>query len=72
MTREEIREALLEDTRRAKEVRTNDGRIFRVDGVEQWALGGARLVILEGAGQSTLSIRNIASIGPAAARRRRA
>lgn len=72
MTREEIRKALLEDSARAKEVRTNDGRTFRVEGVEQWALGGARLVILEGAGQSTLSIRNIASIGPAASRRRRA
>lgn len=72
MTREEIRIALLEDAGRRKEVRTNDGRVFVVTGVEQWALGVGRLVILEGAGQSTLSLRNIASIGPARTRRRRA
>ena len=73
MTREEIRKALLDETINPKEVRTNDGRVFLVGGVEQWALGAGRLVILEGAGQSTLSIRNIASIGlPTGRRRRRA
>ena len=71
MTREEIRLALLDESSASKEIRTNDGRVFVVEGVERWALGGSRLVILEGAGQSTLSIRNIASIGPPAARRKR-
>ena len=71
MTRDEIRNALLEEILRPKEVRTNDGRVFVVYGVEQWALGTGRLVILEGAGQSTLAIRNIASIGVVATRRRR-
>lgn len=71
MTYEEIRKALLDESFRAKEIRTNDGRVFIVDGVERWALGGGRLVILEGAGQSTLSIRNIASIGIPSGRRRR-
>jgi hypothetical protein len=72
MTREEIRKALLDEILRPKEVRTNDGRVYLVERVEQWALGGARLVILEGAGQSTISIRNIASIGlPSNPRRRR-
>lgn len=77
MTYEEIRRALLDDSVGSrKEVRTNDGRVFVVDAVERWALGPGRLVILEGAGQNTLSIRNIASIGPVSgrsrARRRRA
>ena len=73
MTYEEIRKSLLdESTGRTKEIRTNDGRVFRVDGVEQWALGGGRLVVLDGPGQQTLSIRNIASIGPPRGRRRRA
>jgi hypothetical protein len=72
MTYEEIRKALLDESGGpVKEIRTNDGRVFRVDAVERWALGGGRLVILEGAGQNTLSIRNIASIGPPSGRRRR-
>lgn len=72
MTHEEIRKALLEPRPRRKEVRTNDGRTFVVAGVEQWAVGFGRLVILDGPGQHTLAIRNIASIGPVTGRRRRA
>lgn len=71
MTRDEIRKSLLDEGVYPKEVRTNDGRVYRVAGVEQWALGTGRLVILEGAGQNTLAIRNIASIGAASGRRRR-
>ena len=71
MTSEEVRKALLDESFRAKEIRTHDGRTFLVDGVERWALGGGRLVILEGAGKSPLSIRNIASIGFPTGRRRR-
>jgi hypothetical protein len=56
---------------RPKEIRTNDGKAFVVHGVEQWALGTGRLVILEGAGLTPIALRNIASIGPSAARRRR-
>ena len=48
MTREDIRKALLEEMSKPKEIRTNDGRVFVVDGVEKWALGTGRLVILEG------------------------
>ncbi len=70
MTHEEIRRALLEEGAGPREVRTNDGRVFLVGSVEEWALGGGRLVILEGAGQSTLSLRNIASIGAPTGRRR--
>ena len=71
MTHEEIRKALLDESvGPVKEIRTNDGRVFVVDSVERWALGPGRLVILEGAGQNTLSIRNIASIGIPAGRRR--
>jgi hypothetical protein len=62
MTREEIRKALLEESLRPEEIRANDGKVFVVHGVEQWALG---------TGQSTIAIRNIASIGPSVARRRR-
>ncbi len=74
MSYEEIRNALLDESvGPRKEIRTNDGRIYVVDGVERWALGRGRLVILEGAGQHTLAIRNIASIGfPTGRRRRRA
>jgi hypothetical protein len=73
MTRDEIRKALLDPDQilRPKEIRTNDGRVFVVGSVEQWALGIGRLVILEGAGQTTIAIRNIASIGTPGARRRR-
>jgi len=71
MTRDEIRKALLDEMFKPKEVRTNDGRVFIVEGVEQWALGTGRLVILEGAGQTSVAIRNIASIGVPAQRRRR-
>ena len=70
MTYDEIRKALLDESvGPRKEIRTNDGRVFRVDAVERWALGPGRLVILEGAGQNTLSIRNIASIGSPTGRR---
>lgn len=71
MTYEEVRRALHDESLGMKEVRTNDGRVFIVESVERWALGGGRLVILEGAGQSTVSIRNIASIGAPTGRRRR-
>lgn len=71
MTRDEIRKALLDDIFKPKEIRTNDGRVFLVESVEQWALGAGRLVILEGAGQSSVAIRNIASIGFPAPRHRR-
>ena len=71
MTRDEIRKALLEEGAYPKEVRTNDGRVYAVAGVEQWALGNGRLVILEGAGQNTIAIRNIASIGVSRGGRRR-
>lgn len=71
MTFEEIRKALLDEISRPKEIRTNDGRVFLVEGVERWALGGKRLIILEGAGQQTVAIRNIASIGAPTGRRRR-
>jgi hypothetical protein len=71
MTREEIRQALLEEMSKPKEVRTNDGRVFLVHGVEQWALGSGRLVILEGPGLTSIAIRNIASIGRPIQRRRR-
>ncbi len=70
MSYEEIRKALLDESSSVKEIRTNDGRVFLVEGVERWTLGAGRLVVLEGAGQSTLSIRNIASIGIATGRRR--
>ena len=71
MTREDIRKALLEEMSRPKEIRTNDGRVYLVHGVEQWALGGARLVIFEGTGLTSIAIRNIASIGRPIQRRRR-
>ena len=71
MTYEEIRKALLDESvGPIKEIRTNDGRVFLVNAVERWALGPGRLVILEGAGQNTLSIRNITSIGSPAGHRR--
>jgi len=73
MTYDEIRRALLDElSGRTKMIRTNDGRSFRVDGVEQWALGSGRLLVIDGPGQQTLSIRNIASIGPPRRRNRRA
>ncbi len=71
MTREEILQALLEDLK-PKEIRTNDGRVDRVESVEQWALGAGPLVILQGMGQTTVAIRNIVSVGTPAVRRRRA
>jgi hypothetical protein len=71
MTREDIRQALLEEMSKPNEVRTNDGRVLLVHGVEQWALGSGRLAILEGAGLTSIAIRNIASIGRPAQRRRR-
>lgn|SRR5437870_3864352 len=71
MTYEEVRKALLDDSvGPRKEIHTNDDRVFLVDAVERWALGPGRLVILEGAGQNTISIRNIASIGIPSGRRR--
>lgn len=65
MTHDDIRKALLEECGGPKEVRTNDGRVFLVDAVEGWALGGGRLVILDGPDlrMEILSVRNIASIG---------
>jgi len=71
MTQDEIRSALLEEILRPKEIRTNDGRVFVIGSVEPWALGTGRLVILEGTGQTPVAIRNIASVGTSAARRRR-
>jgi len=71
MTYEEIRRTLLDESvGPRKEVRTNDGRVFLVDAVERRALGPGRLVILEGAGQNTRSIRKITSIGPVSGRNR--
>lgn len=65
MTHDEIRTALLEESGGPKEIRTNDGRVFLVEAMERWALGGGRLVIMEGVEgrMNILSIRNIASIG---------
>lgn len=65
MTEDEIRKALLEESRGPKEVRTNDGRVFLVEGVERWLVGGGRLVVLEGpeARLNIIGVRNIASIG---------
>lgn len=64
MTHEDIRKALLEECLGPKEVRTNDGRAYRVEGVERWALVGNRLVVVEGpeGRMEILSIRNISSI----------
>ena len=66
MNQADVRKALLDGSGR-KEIRTNDGRIFVVDGFERWALGGGRLVVIHGPDlrQDTLSIRNVASIGDA-------
>lgn len=65
MTHDDIRRALLEESGAPKEIRAKDGRIFLVEGVERWAPGGGRLVVMEGAEgrMSILAIRNIASIG---------
>ncbi|HZE98404.1 MAG TPA: hypothetical protein VE981_15335 [Planctomycetota bacterium] len=65
MTHEDLRKALLEESGGPKETRTNDGRIFVLEAVERWALGGGRLVVMEGAEgrMNILSIRNIASVG---------
>ena len=65
MTHDDIRTALLEKSDGPKEVRTNDGRMFLVEGVERWVLGGGRLVILHGTKlkMEIISVRNIASIG---------
>ncbi len=63
MTHDEIRQALRERSSGPKEVRTNDGRVFLVEGDERWALGFGRLVVLEGAATNIISIRNVASIG---------
>lgn len=71
MTRDDIRKALLEDMLKPKEIRTNDGRVYRIEGVEQWALGSGRLVIMEDGSLTSVAIRNIASIGTPAMRRRR-
>jgi hypothetical protein len=62
MTREEVRKALLEESEAPKEIRTNDGRVVRVEGRERWAIGTDLLVVLEGEATNLLSIRNIASI----------
>ena len=71
MTRDEIRDALLDEGHAPKEVRTNDGRVFLVQGRERWAIGTDRLVVLVGSSTNTLSIRNIASIGPSGRRARK-
>ena len=65
MSPKEISQALLEEDSAPKEVRTNDGRVFHVTGVERWAIGGGRLVVLHGPGldMNVLAVRNIASIG---------
>lgn len=65
MTKEEIRKALLEEPGAVKEVRTNDGRVFVVEEIEQWALGAGKLVILDGPERvlNILAVHNIASIG---------
>jgi hypothetical protein len=65
MTHDDIRKALLDGHDGPKEIRTNDGRRFQIGGIERWALGGGRLVILEGPKLllQILSIRNISSIG---------
>lgn len=65
MTIDEIRKALLEAPASTKEVRTNDGRVFLVDAIEQWALGIGSLVIMDGPQRvlNVLSVRNVASIG---------
>jgi hypothetical protein len=72
MTHDDIRRTLLENSSRPQEVRTNDGRVFLVQGVERWALAGGRLVVLEGAEgrMNILSVRNVASIGAPTSRRR--
>ena len=61
----DVRKALLEEWDRPKEIRTNDGRMFRVTGVESWAISETRLVVLHGSEMEMdiLSMRNIASIG---------
>lgn len=73
MNLHEIRKALLETPGRPKELRTNDGRVFVIRGVEQWALGLSTLVVMAGPRRelNVLSVRNIASIGPARGRRSR-
>ena len=65
MTKDEIRKALLEDPGAVKEVRTNDGRVFVVEEIEQWAIGSGKLVILDGPDRvlNILAIHNITSIG---------
>ena len=72
MTHDDIRTALMEESGTPKEIRTNDGRVFVVDSVERWALGGGRLVVMDGPELrlNILSVRNIASIGVPSARRR--
>jgi hypothetical protein len=62
MTRDEVRNALLEGTSSPKEIRTNDGRVVRVNDRERWALGTDVLWVLEDEAMNFLAIRNIASI----------
>ena len=65
MTYEEIGMTLMEESSGPKEIRAHDGRGVLVDAVERRALGGGRLVVMEGpeGKLNILSIRNIASIG---------
>ena len=66
------RKALLDEPERHKLVRLDDGRSFRVRGVEHWALGYNSLLLLdEQFGQITFPVRKIASIRDARPRRRR-
>ena len=65
MLESDIRKSLLEEPDVPKEVRTNDGRVFMVRRVEQWALSPTKLVVLAGpeGDLNVLSNLNIASIG---------
>jgi hypothetical protein len=62
MTRDEVRQALLEEPSSTKEIRTNDGRVVRVKDRERWAIGTDVVFVLEDDAMNLLSIRNIASI----------
>ena len=73
MTLSQIKKALLEDFDAPKEIRTNDGRIYIVAGVERWSIGNGTLLVVEEGHPSWeyIQIRNIASIGRIRRRRRK-
>jgi len=72
MTESAVRKILLDDIEHPKDVRLDDGRVFRVRGVEYWAAAETNLIVIDRrVGQISFPYRKIASIRTVPKARRR-